>query len=101
MIEYESVLTRPEHLDASGLSTHEVQAVLDALATVIEPVRLAYLWRPTLPDVADDMVLETAANGRADLLVTINRRDFEPAAGLFALAIVSPAEALSRLRTLS
>lgn len=101
MIEYESVLTRPEHLDASGLSTQEVQAVLDALATVIEPVRLAYLWRPTLRDVADDMVLETAANGRADLLVTINRRDFEAAAGLFALAIVSPAEALSRLRTLS
>lgn len=98
MIEYEAVLTRPEHLEASGLSNQEVQAVLDAIATVIEPVRLAFLWRPMLSDVADDMVLETAMNGRADILVTVNRRDFEPRADLFAVRIASPAEALTRLR---
>jgi hypothetical protein len=28
-------------------------------------VQLAYLWRPALPDVDDDMVLEAAVNGRA------------------------------------
>jgi hypothetical protein len=39
--------------------------VLDALATVLEPVRLSFLWRPLLPNVDDDMVLETAVNGRA------------------------------------
>jgi hypothetical protein len=32
----------------------------DAVAAVAEPVRLAYLWQPTLPDVDDDMVLEAA-----------------------------------------
>jgi predicted nucleic acid-binding protein len=51
-----------------------------------------------LPDAADDMVLETAANGRADLLVTLNRRDFESANRAFAFEIVSPAEALTELR---
>jgi predicted nucleic acid-binding protein len=53
-------------------------------------------WRPILADVEDDMVLETAVNGRADLLVTFNRGDFKSAAGTFALQIVSPAEAIER-----
>jgi predicted nucleic acid-binding protein len=80
------------------LSEEDGQDVLDALATIIEPVRLAYLWRPMLPDAADDMVLETAVNGRADLLVTVNRRDFVPGAARFGIRVVSPAEALGRLR---
>jgi len=98
MVEYEAVLTRPEHLEAAGVSSDDVRAVLDALAFVIEPVRLAYLWRPTLPDPQDDMALETAVNGRAEMLVTLNRRHFEPAAATFAVKIASPAEAIARLR---
>ncbi|MGE3510144.1 MAG: putative toxin-antitoxin system toxin component, PIN family, partial [Vicinamibacterales bacterium] len=92
MLEYEAVATRAEHLDAAGLSDADVQEVLDALATVIEPVRLAYLWRPVLPEADDDMVLETAADGRADLLVTVNRRDVAPGAAPFGVRIASPAE---------
>ena len=98
MLEYEAVATRAEHLQAAGLSEADVQAVLDALATVMEPVKLAFLWRPLLPDGDDDMVLETAVNGQAEILVTVNRRDFEPAVGAFALKVVSPAEAVRRLR---
>jgi predicted nucleic acid-binding protein len=89
---------RPEHLDAAGLTEEEVRAVLDALANVVEPVRLAFLWRPTLTDVADDMVLETAVSGGADVLVTMNRRDFQPAIDLFDVKVLSPAEALATLR---
>lgn len=99
MLEYEAVSTRPEHLEAARLSETDVQAVLDALATVIEPVRLAFLWRPLLPDADDDVVFETAVNGQADMLVTLNRRDFERAIGLFGVKILSPAEALARLRS--
>ena len=51
-----------------------------------------------LPDGDDDMVLETAVNGRADMLVTVNRRDFEPAVKAFGLSVISPAEAVRRLR---
>ncbi len=98
MIEYESVLTRQEHLDASGLSSTDVQEILDAIASVAEPIRLSFLWRLLLPDPQDDMVLETAANGRADVLVTLNRRHFEPAAKTFGVNVVSPAEAIHRLR---
>lgn len=53
--------------------------------------------RPVLPDADDDMVLETAINGRAGGIVTFNRRDFEPAERLFGIAVQSPGDALSRL----
>jgi len=71
MLEYEAVLTRPEHLDACGLSSGDVNAVPEALAKVIIPVCLRFLWRPRLKDPADEMVLETAVNGQADWLVTL------------------------------
>ena len=97
MINCEAVLTRPEHLLASGLSPGEMQALLDAVAIVAEPVRLSYLWRPTLSDPQDDMVIETALNGQADLLVTFNQRHFTGAAETFALQVLKPADALRGL----
>jgi putative PIN family toxin of toxin-antitoxin system len=59
-LEYEAVLTRPEHLKEIGLSAEEVNEVLDALVAVVEPVALRFLWRPRLRDPADETVLETA-----------------------------------------
>ncbi|MCL4849699.1 MAG: PIN domain-containing protein [Acidobacteria bacterium] len=100
MIEYEAVLTREEHLATASASVEDVMAVLDALATVLEPIRLSFLWRPMLSDATDDMVLETAVNGRADLLVTFNRRHFEAASATFGIEVESPADALRRLRGL-
>ena len=99
LIEYEEVMTRAQHLKASGLSRADVAALLDALAAVSEPVTLAYLWRPTLPDADDDMVLEAAANGRADAIVTFNVRDFGAVAEGFGIAILSPGEAVQLLET--
>jgi predicted nucleic acid-binding protein len=59
-LEYESVLTRPHQLEATGLSIAEANAILDALTRVAEPVHLRFLWRPRLEDPADEMVLEIA-----------------------------------------
>jgi putative PIN family toxin of toxin-antitoxin system len=98
MIEYEAVLSREEHLLAAGLSAEEMQSLLDAVAMVADPVRLAYLWRPLLTDTEYDMVLETAINGRAEILVTLNLRDFAAAKGMFDVVILSPADALEWLR---
>ncbi len=99
MIEYEDVLMRPEHLNASNQSAKEMGKILDALAAVGEAVRLSFLWRPLLKDPADEMVLETAVNGRAELLVTFNRRHFAKAAQLFEMTIAAPGDALRRLET--
>jgi hypothetical protein len=55
---------------------------------------VSFLWRPTLPDADDDMVLETAVNGQGD--GTFNRRDFGPAEQ-FGIAVLLPGEAVKRL----
>jgi predicted nucleic acid-binding protein len=94
-VEYEAVLTRPEHLAASGLDASEVGELLDAVILVAEPVRLAFLWRPRLPDADDDMVLEAAINGQADRLVTFNQRHFARAGAEFGVTICRPAAALA------
>ena len=93
MVEYEAVLTRREHLDASGLSAAEVNEVLDALATVLVPVQLHFVWRPRLKDPADEMVLETAVNEAADYLATFNVRHLEVAAKEFGISVVKRREA--------
>lgn len=98
MIEYDAVLTRPEHLEASGLTLGEMKTVLDAVAAVAEPVRLSFLWRPMLSDPNDDMVLETAVNGRADYLVTFNQKDFEELGLKLGCHIALPGNVLHRLR---
>src|SRR5216684_3692045 len=76
LIEYQAVMSRREHLTASRLSATDLEALLDAVAAVAEPVLLDFLWRPALPDPDDDMVLETGVNGQADAIVTFNRRHF-------------------------
>jgi predicted nucleic acid-binding protein len=53
-----------------------------------------------LPDIGDDLVLETAVNGNARIVVTFNRWHFEPAATSFELDILAPAEAVRRLESL-
>jgi putative PIN family toxin of toxin-antitoxin system len=98
MFEYEAVLCRPEHLAASGASVEDVSGVLDGLAAVGAHVKLAFRWRPTLSDPNDDMVLETAVNGRADGIVTFNERDFRPVAGRFGCRLMRPGEFLRVLR---
>ena len=101
MVEYEAVMTRTRHLVASKLSAEDVRILLDAIASVAEPVRVAFLWRPSLRDADDDMVLEVAVNGHADAIVTFNRRHFRPATERFGIEILSPGAAVERLGGLS
>jgi putative PIN family toxin of toxin-antitoxin system len=94
-LEYEAVLSRPEFLAATGLNAAAVAGFLDYLAGLVLPVRLHYLWRPQLGDIADEMVLETAINGRADAIVTFNTKDFAPAER-FGIALATPEVILRR-----
>ena len=87
------MILRPEHQSASGLSVRELGELLDAIAAVATPVTISYLWRPMLRDPDDELVLETAVNGNADLLLTFNERDFA-GAWSFAPIISRPGPAL-------
>lgn len=97
-LEYEEVLKRPEHRLTHGLALTEIDALLAEMAALIEPVEIHFQWRPQGCDPSDEMVLETAVNGRADALVTYNSAHFEAAIGRFNIAILSPAELLRRMK---
>ena len=97
MLEYEAVLMRPEQLAVSERTTESTDAFLKALSLFIEPINLHYLWRPQLRDPADEMVLETALNGRAEMLITLNIADFIPASH-FRLPVLTPGAFLCQLQ---
>jgi len=59
------------------------------------------LWRPVLSDADDDRVLETAVNGRADAIVTFNRRHFVSVTKQFGIAVLSPAETVKQVEKIS
>lgn len=96
-LEYEAVLTRPEHLASAGMTVADAQSALDVLAAVVEPVEPHFLWRPRSKDPDDDMVLEAAVNGRADIIATFNVRDFAGVAQEFGFEVLTPNAILGRL----
>jgi predicted nucleic acid-binding protein len=77
---------------------NETNDVLDAVAAAVEPIQLHFLWRPRLKDPADEMVLETAVNGRADRLVTFNVRHLKAAAEEFGIRVLTPPEAWKEIQ---
>ena len=99
LFEYEAVLMRPEQCQATRMSVEEVGFFLDGLAAVMLPVMPYFLWHPLLRDPDDEMVLDAAVNGRADAIVTFNVQDFLPEARQFQLEVLTPREALRRLRS--
>lgn len=96
-LEYEAVLSRAEQVLAHGLSPQRVRETLEDLADIIEPVDIHFQWRPQLRDPDDELVLEAAVNGRADVIVTHNARDFAPAAS-FGIRVETPKAFLRRMR---
>lgn len=95
-LEYESVLKRPEQQLVHKLEAPELDHFLAALASASEAVEVRFSWRPQLSDPNDEMVLETAVNGRADAIVTHNVRDFV-AARRFGLRVTQPRGLLEEL----
>jgi putative PIN family toxin of toxin-antitoxin system len=76
VFEYEAVMTRPEQLAAFNLTADQVRRLLDGLCSVAEHTETMNLWRPLLRDADDEMVVEAAAQGGADVILTFNVKDF-------------------------
>jgi len=97
-VEYEAICSEADHRLAAGLSEGKVEIFLDAIVAMAEPVETHFLWRPQLRDPGDEMVLEAAVNGQADLLVTFNVWDFGPVPPRFGIGVMIPRDALERIR---
>ncbi|MDT7857027.1 putative toxin-antitoxin system toxin component, PIN family [Rubrivirga sp. S365] len=94
VLEYEEVLMR--EVAGRFVPASAVEAILDFHCAVAHHHRVYFLWRPTLRDPSDDMVLELAVTAGADVVVTHNLRDF---AGVdrFGLRAVPPGAFLAEI----
>lgn len=97
-LEYEAVCHRADHRLAAALSERQVGTFVDAVIAMAQPVETHFLWRPQLRDPNDEMVLEAAVNGRADVLATFNLRDFGRVPERFGVEALLPREAIERIR---
>ena len=96
--EYEAKCTDPVHWTAAGLNRDQAILFVNGLASLIKPVKTHFLWRPTLNDPNDEMVLEVAVNGQADTIVTFNLKDYGSVPNTFNIDVLNPSDALRRVR---
>lgn len=96
-LEYEDVLKRPSQRAVHGLENEDVDRYLVGFAAVSDPVEIRFRWRPQLRDPADDLVLEAAANGGVERIVTHNIRDFAVAPARFGIRVQTPGDLLKEM----
>jgi putative PIN family toxin of toxin-antitoxin system len=96
--EYEDLLARSALMAKSPLNTAERKQLFEAFLSVCEWVRIYFLWRPNLPDEADNHLVELAIAGGADAIVTNNTRDVRRGELSFPhLQVLTPAQFLKTI----
>lgn len=98
LVEYESVLRRPQHLARAKATDADVTEILDALAGICVPVAFDYNWRPTGAHDDDELVIETAINGHADALATFNLKDMRDTGARFGFRAQRPGPLIRSMR---
>ncbi|MGL5941218.1 MAG: putative toxin-antitoxin system toxin component, PIN family [Waterburya sp.] len=94
--EYQDVVNRDNITTLCPLTTDEKTNLLAAFMSVCQWVRVYYLWRPNLPDEADNHVIELAVAGNAKIIATKNIKDFKRSQLQFPqFQILKPEEVLN------
>lgn len=96
--EYRTVALRPSHVMASRFSPAQIERLIQDLEDIAEPVKNITTYRPLSPDPNDDLVLELAINGRADIIVTNDLKHLHQPASRFHIQVLNPGTALSTIR---
>jgi len=79
-------------------SKREILELIEAWGAFAEPVEVVMKTRPLSSDPSDGMILDVAINGRAEALVTINKKHFVGAGKRFGIPVLSPVELLEKMR---
>lgn len=95
-LEWQEVLTRPEHLPP-GRSAEDALGFVRYLASQAHLQEIHFMWRPFLPDADDDLVLELAFAAGCRHIVTHNVKDFHGSERLGVIA-VNPGNFLNLIR---
>lgn len=96
--EYRDVAFREKQLLSSRFSAEEVDTILTQLEELAQPLPHDESHRPLSIDPNDDLVLEAAINGEADVIVTHNIRHLREVALRFKIEVKTPAEFLYSMR---
>ena len=94
-LEYEDVLQR--YRTELGLSQDDVSDFIDALCSMAHHHKIYFLWRPTLSDVNDELILELAVTAQCEYIVTHNTSDFK-GIDKFGVQAITPREFLQIIR---
>ena len=85
-------------MSKSPLTPRECRDLFAAFLSVAEWVKVYFLWRPNLPDEADNHLVELALAGTAETIVTHNLGDLQKGELHFpGLKIVTPRQFISTL----
>lgn len=95
ILEYEDVLQR--YRTELGLLQDDVSDFIDALCSMAHHHKIYFLWRPTLSDVNDELILELAVTAQCEYIVTHNISDFK-GIDKFGIQAITPREFLQIIR---
>lgn len=96
--EYEDVLKRDSWAGNSVLNPAERAELFDVFIASCHWTRIYFVWRPNLPDEADNHLIELAVAGGASFVVTRNLRDLKTGELDFpGLSVVDPLAFLKEL----
>ena len=98
VLEYESVLMRPEHLHYASASASQIEGLIISLLSVAVKIELHDYFGPYSVDPNDNHILSLATHGRADAIVLHNTRHFATPAKASGVNLYIAREALHLLR---
>ena len=98
-LEYEDVLSREKLFAEAPIGPEDREALLDAFLGACQWIDIAFLWRPNLPDEADNHLVELAVAGNAEAIVTHNIRDVAAGELVFdGIRVLTPGSLLKEER---
>ena len=94
VLEYEEILKKMR--DPKKFSVQDIDDLIEYICSISQKYEIHYLWRPTLRDPDDEMVLEVAVASQADFIVTYNVKDFI-SSNFFGVKVIKPLQFLKKL----